>query len=82
MPEVDNYGENPDSQKEAPDETPTIVHPTPAQAAGKPPKPSKYWHYETVPVTDNVRGDRKMMDPNLRSSFKPPILHGLPLNLN
>ena len=69
-PAVDDNGENLDSQKEAPDETPTIVHSTPAKAAGKPPKPSKYWHYETVPVTDNVRGDRQNDGPKSKEFFQ------------
>jgi hypothetical protein len=49
-PDKDDPEDNHDFQNETQHETSTDIPQAPTKALDKPPKPSKFWHYESVPA--------------------------------
>ncbi len=69
-PDKDDPDDSHDSQNEAQNETPTTIPHAPDKALDEPPKPSKFWHYESVPAIGNVRGDRRNDGPKSKEFFQ------------
>jgi hypothetical protein len=69
-PDKDDPDDSHDSPNEIQKETPTTIPHAPDKVLDKPPKPSKFWHYEPIPAIDNVRGDRRNDGPKSKEFFQ------------